>query len=59
MTKKMVYLLVHHYGTLAGASTVVGCYPSEKMRATVRKALVATMGDEKELEDVDIEMEGE
>lgn len=57
---KTAYLLVHHYGSDQGAqSIVIGCYTTPALRAIVRKGVEATLSSKEDLEDVDIEMEGE
>jgi hypothetical protein len=54
----IAYLLVHHIGKMNSA--IIGCYTNPELRARVRKAMEASMalGDDEDLEDVDIEMEG-
>lgn len=57
---KTAHLLVHHYGSDQGAqSMVIGCYTTPELRATVRKAVEASIDNLEYLEDVDIELEGE
>lgn len=57
---KTAYLLVHHVGSQQFASsTIIGCYTTPELRAIARRGVEATISEKEDLEDVDIEVEGE
>lgn len=58
---KTAYLLVHYYTSMSGTKvqSIIGGYTTAEKRKIVRNELVKTIAYPEDLEDVDIEVEGE